>query len=935
MSGHAVKVVVRCRPFSDAETKGRHSTVISCNNKEKQVTVHSEVRGQETKKTYTFDSVFGEFSQQESVFDDISGIVDEVLEGFNCTVFAYGQTGTGKTYTMQGPFMNGDRTVECGIIPRAIHAIFDRLRAKDVNECVVHVSCLEIYNEEICDLLSDNTEVDLRIFDDVVKGVFVSNLEEVLVVDPTEIFTVLTRSWDRRRTAETKMNAASSRSHTIFTVKVHTKETTVDGEDIIKIGKLNLVDLAGSECVGKSEAVGQRAKEAGNINRSLLTLGRVINALVQGQRHIPYRESKLTRLLQESLGGKAKTILIATISPSQRAIEETLKTLEYAHTAKNILNRPEVNQKVTQKTFVRDLQVNMNMIKKQLEAQRTKTGVYLPVDQYDALQHDLLVAKNDAERNAEQVEAVRQELESMSESNQRIRDEAKQQKEASLKQLADLQTEMDRQLAAWQAKYAQQSDQLQVMTEERDAALDAVDRRNVAMAEAQTSLTSCHASCGTKISEIRLSLDQLMAHHTQQAKIASDDARKWSGHVASSIKCMQDEANRITSDLMAGVASTLQFCTSTCQQGGPLRDNLTAINGHVDAIQEKITTGVAEIAQSFQAHIDRVQNCLVEHEQALSSAAETYSNSSQAALSSMQEHSTRLEEIWGVATASMEAYRNEQGKSFGILQNDIASLVQLKRESSLEKARALAQNISSMIECFAKENDSNYSEVSKQVTTTLDDCISSSVARSDEVQMSIANAVSTSDSIRNVERSCWSEVMKTYQQSSCLLSETLKQVPRTTEVVSNLSASLKDAVHGQLSQCRSASEGMFDPIQAIFAGSAAQIETSESQCRQVRDTIASFTTQAVQQSSNHVTNAIATQDQVETANLRYREQHHLALGEIQNSLDVFDRRPSYSSPSKQRMVIDSTNISTKARSGRVKRPREISLEEGENKRPTQ
>jgi len=144
------------------------------------------------------------------------------------------------------------------------------------------------------------------------------------------------------------------------------KEPTPDGEDLLKIGKLNLVDLAGSENIRRSGAENSRAREAGKINQSLLTLGRVINALVEHSPHIPYRESKLTRLLQDSLGGRTKTCIIATISPSKTSIEETLSTLDYAHRAKNIRNRPEVNQKMTKKALLQDCMAEIEKLKKDL-----------------------------------------------------------------------------------------------------------------------------------------------------------------------------------------------------------------------------------------------------------------------------------------------------------------------------------------------------------------------------------------------------------------------------------------------------------------------------------------------------------------------------------------------------------------------------------------
>lgn len=162
------------------------------------------------------------------------------------------------------------------------------------------------------------------------------------------------KSAAKRKTAETLMNKYSSRSHSIFSITIHIKESTPDGADLLKVGKLNLVDLAGSENVGRSGAVKGRAREAGNINQSLLTLGRVITALVDRHPHVPYRDSKLTRLLQESLGGRNKTCIIATVTPASNSFEETASTLDYAYRAKSIKNRPTVNQMIAKHVLLKE-----------------------------------------------------------------------------------------------------------------------------------------------------------------------------------------------------------------------------------------------------------------------------------------------------------------------------------------------------------------------------------------------------------------------------------------------------------------------------------------------------------------------------------------------------------------------------------------------------
>ncbi|XP_043992901.1 kinesin-like protein KIF11 isoform X2 [Gambusia affinis] len=392
--GRNIQVVVRCRPFNTMEHRSSYG-VIDCDQSRKEVLVRTGgVNDKSSRKTYTFDMVFGPAAKQIDVYRSVvCPILDEVIMGYNCTVFAYGQTGTGKTFTMEGERTpNAQFTWEedplAGIIPRTLHQIFEKL-SENGTEFSVKVSLLEIYNEELFDLLSPTEDVNerLQLFDDPrnKRGVVVKGLEEVVVHNKDEVYQILERGAAKRRTASTLMNAYSSRSHSVFSVTIHMKEITLDGEELVKIGKLNLVDLAGSENIGRSGAVDKRAREAGNINQSLLTLGRVITALVEKRPHIPYRESKLTRILQDSLGGRTKTSIIATVSPSSSNLEETLSTLDYASRAKNIMNKPEVNQKLTKRTLIKEYTEEIERLKRDLAATRDKNGVYLSSENYESL----------------------------------------------------------------------------------------------------------------------------------------------------------------------------------------------------------------------------------------------------------------------------------------------------------------------------------------------------------------------------------------------------------------------------------------------------------------------------------------------------------------------------------------------------------------------
>jgi kinesin family member 11 len=280
-------------------------------------------------------------------------------------------------------------------------------------EFAMRVSYLELYNEELCDLLSSDDSVKIRIYDDVAKkgSVIVQGLEEIPVRCKSDVYRLLSKGQERRKTAATLMNAQSSRSHTVFSILVHIKENGNDGEEMLKIGKLNLVDLAGSENISKAgNEKGIRTRESVNINQSLLTLGRVITALVERTPHIPYRESKLTRLLQESLGGRTKTSIIATVSPGHKDLEETLSTLDYAHRAKNIQNKPEINQRLTKKVVLKEYTEEIDKLKRDLMAAREKNGIYLATDTYNDMLYKMETQQKELNEKITLFKSLKEEL---------------------------------------------------------------------------------------------------------------------------------------------------------------------------------------------------------------------------------------------------------------------------------------------------------------------------------------------------------------------------------------------------------------------------------------------------------------------------------------------------------------------------------------------
>jgi len=416
--GQNIQVFVRCRPLNQAEKNVKAFSIVDIPS-HREVVVKEKPSTNLT-KSYQFDRVFGPKSQQLDVYRSVvEPLIEQVMMGYNCTVFAYGQTGTGKTFTMEGGEKRNEAGVSwdsdptSGIVPRALAQMLDTLQEQaDSVEYSVRVSFLELYNEEIFDLLSAHDDTSkLRLYEDATKrgSVIIQGLAEVQVHNKTQVYNILEKGSDKRKTAETLMNAHSSRSHTVFTVTVHIKEASL-GEEVLRIGKLNLVDLAGSENVGRSGAKDARAREAGNINQSLLTLGRVISCLVERAPHIPYRESKLTRLLQDSLGGRTKTSIIATVSPATINLEETMSTLDYAYRARNITNKPEVNQKLSKREVLKEYSDEMNKLRRDLLNLREKNGVYLAKENYHEMLEKIEQLQKDITAKAQEMGALKHEM---------------------------------------------------------------------------------------------------------------------------------------------------------------------------------------------------------------------------------------------------------------------------------------------------------------------------------------------------------------------------------------------------------------------------------------------------------------------------------------------------------------------------------------------
>ncbi|KOC65183.1 Kinesin heavy chain [Habropoda laboriosa] len=339
----SIKVVCRFRPLNDSEEKAGSKFVVKFPSGVEENCI--SIGG----KVYLFDKVFKPNATQDKVYNEAArSIVTDVLAGYNGTIFAYGQTSSGKTHTMEGVI--GDPNKQ-GIIPRIVNDIFNHIYGMEENlEFHIKVSYFEIYMDKIRDLL-DVSKVNLSVHEDKNRVPFVKGATERFVSSPEEVFEVIEEGKSNRHIAVTNMNEHSSRSHSVFLINV--KQENLENQKKLS-GKLYLVDLAGSEKVSKTGAEGTVLDEAKNINKSLSALGNVISALADGNKtHIPYRDSKLTRILQESLGGNARTTIIICCSPASFNESETKSTLDFGKRAKTIKNVVCVNEELTAEEWKR------------------------------------------------------------------------------------------------------------------------------------------------------------------------------------------------------------------------------------------------------------------------------------------------------------------------------------------------------------------------------------------------------------------------------------------------------------------------------------------------------------------------------------------------------------------------------------------------------
>ena len=400
-----VKVIARFRPMNELEkSSGNEQVVVFTSPTSLQFNSSRE----KNVYRFNFDRIFPPSSTQEDIYSfGVKEIIDSVLNGYNGTVLAYGQTSSGKTYTMQGEMESYDTQ---GIIPRMVSHVFKHIYKTEGTDFILKVSMIEIYQEKIRDLL-DISRINLNIREDNIKGIYVDGCSERYVGNEQDVLNLLELGSSNRAQAATNMNEHSARSHSIFILSINQTNKKEGGS---KIGKLYLVDLAGSEKISKTGATGHTLEEAKIINKSLTTLGRVINNLTDGKStHVPYRESKLTRVLQESLGGNSKTCLIITCSPSIYNESESLSTLRFGERAKKIKNKPKINKEITVAELQRLVEQRKDNLKKanaritQLENFIKQNGLRVPESDYKKEEDEEEKRKEKEEKEKEKDEDMK------------------------------------------------------------------------------------------------------------------------------------------------------------------------------------------------------------------------------------------------------------------------------------------------------------------------------------------------------------------------------------------------------------------------------------------------------------------------------------------------------------------------------------------------
>ncbi|XP_078669780.1 kinesin-like protein KIF11 isoform X2 [Branchiostoma floridae x Branchiostoma belcheri] len=916
-----IQVMVRVRPLNQTEkSKGSHSIVDVKNNREVCVATKEPGFGGHNTKKFSFDRAFNPNSKQVDVYKEVvMPLLDEVLEGYNCTVFAYGQTGSGKTYTMEGerspdPGIAWDKDPLAGVIPRTLHQIFDKLTGgQTVDEFSVKVSFIELYNEELFDLLGPGeTPPKLTsLYEDTSRkgSVVIKGLEEVRVHNKDEVYSILEHGSAKRQTAATLMNAHSSRSHSVFMITVHIKETNIDGEELLKIGKLNLVDLAGSENIGRSGAVNQRAREAGSINQSLLTLGRVITALVEHAPHVPYRESKLTRLLQDSLGGRTKTSIIATISPASSNLEETLSTLDYAHRAKNITNRPEVNQKLSKKCLIKEYTEEIERLRRDLAACREKNGIFVSPENYTNMETTIksqqeqikekeekiaflqeemnkietLFKETDAElaKRSSQLEATQRTLHKTSKSLQRTKENL-----ATTKQDRDEKKYLVQQHVTTEGKLYDQASQL---LDTADSSLGDVEGLHKKL-DRKKHVETHNKSCQNQFQErFQASLTE-MQHHVEEnanaqwntcTSLMSDLGKCLTNHTHD-VNTLNSHVTQMVDTLRQGLVDV----TATQQQERDnwkdwAADTKAAVSKYkeqeVSALQSLLSgsllPGILDLLQSINKNLHRTQENLVRHVEAqkvaIRRSADTFQADMRAMEQNIQEQLTLLDSQLEGSIQSVETIKTEQ-RNFEVRFQEMMAAQQTllaSHQASMSRAEQMKTDLTSIRQIpdtLTSTVHSSFNQTAGQLHQHMSDITSGATDFLQEQTTTFEQDV-------QLEARCEEQVVTAQDQTAVFVQEQQKSVEeREKDLLTRVETQVKvveetQQSHGQaveeiLDNQQSSKEALLNTVSTQLAQATAQVENMKGVVMSHSDdivTLSNQTREELQQRGTEVTDFLS------------------------------------------------------------------------------
>lgn len=740
-----VMVVARFRPLSAKETKEGDSDESYKFHDAKSVQVSDgDPSGMGRGGTFTFDRTFPMNSTQADVYAATgAGMVDELFLGFNCTILAYGQTGSGKTHTMLGDLESKEHG---GVIPRLVGSVFrhvdEYFSTSSEVDLELAVTFVEIYMDRVKDLVQPSNR-NLKIREDANTGIWIEGVSETVVVNLAEVLDIMSTGQKNRAMASTNMNEHSSRSHSVFILKIIQRQKE-DGS--FKTSKLILVDLAGSEKVSKTQAAGQTLREAQKINKSLSALGNVIQKLTSGSTHIPYRDSKLTRVLSDSLGGNSKTCLIITASPAMSNMEETLSTMRFGSRAKLIKNKPKVNEEKSIEQYKRELRESKRTVsslrdeiealqgaasngeeirlvreacekrvedvkqthEKQLRSTQDRHSAALRIKESE-LRDALLLHANDVERlggeieskveaNAAQAETIAQLRRDAEQLQSKMKAAAASHAESLAKAQEDAKNNLEKAVEAEKEVAAKQlemerkahSESTRVAQDEGAAALKAAVERT------RAELTQDYEA---KIAEL-VQGHQKELNKTQKA---ADDAKiLFEAQIKETeSKCTQLE-DKLKSSKTAhefSIAEMEQHCTDTVNEVKAAHEKAldTMRKKGLEAMAKAQSDTKAEAQAEAQKAMDASE---AEHQAAMSRAAKTHA-------AEVSKYQTELKEAENKATKleqQMEVLRREQTERIRNLEGKITDLESVKTRIEIEVERKAGEATLAAKECKGLEN---------------------------------------------------------------------------------------------------------------------------------------------------------------------------------------------------------------------------------------